>query len=262
MGSNSMNATLWVIVGLLAVAAADSWWVRTSRARRLNIINGYRFPDAIRDVSKAATRISPRPISIACSPAYASTFVSCWVGVRSSRCPRRSLMSPGTNSFFSRAIIGTSASVASGASSIMFRPRRWVRRPKRRKESGARGTSHAVTSGSRGGRRISCRCCSRSTPSSASPTAFAIASTAYRGRPPVLAERATAAPTSAAAVVGEGPAAAVAVETAAAMGTAVVGTAAAEVEATAEAVAAAAADLTRLRKLRSASAPQIQRLAG
>ena len=48
MGSNSMNATLWVIVGLLAVAAADSWWVRTSRARRLNIINGYRFPDAIR----------------------------------------------------------------------------------------------------------------------------------------------------------------------------------------------------------------------
>jgi len=48
MGSNSMNTTLWVIIALFAVAAANSWWAHTSRARRLDIINGYRFPDAIR----------------------------------------------------------------------------------------------------------------------------------------------------------------------------------------------------------------------
>lgn len=47
MGSNSMNTTLWVIVGLLAFGA-HSLWVHTSRARRLKIINGYRFPDGIR----------------------------------------------------------------------------------------------------------------------------------------------------------------------------------------------------------------------
>src|SRR5215467_13897157 len=48
MGSNSMNTTLWVIIALLAVAAANSWRAHTSRARRVKIINGYRFPDGIR----------------------------------------------------------------------------------------------------------------------------------------------------------------------------------------------------------------------
>lgn len=47
MGSNSMDITLWVIVGVLAFAA-HSLWVHTSRTRRLKIINGYRFPDGIR----------------------------------------------------------------------------------------------------------------------------------------------------------------------------------------------------------------------
>src|SRR5215471_14681319 len=41
-----MNIMLWVTVGVLAFAA-HSLWVH-SRARRLKIINGYRFPDAIR----------------------------------------------------------------------------------------------------------------------------------------------------------------------------------------------------------------------
>ena len=46
MGSNSMNTT-WVIVSLLPFAAYPLW-VHTSRARRVKIINGYRFPDGIR----------------------------------------------------------------------------------------------------------------------------------------------------------------------------------------------------------------------
>src|SRR5215470_11921301 len=48
MGSNSMNTTQWVIIGLFLAFAAYSLRIGTSRARRLKIINGYRFPDGIR----------------------------------------------------------------------------------------------------------------------------------------------------------------------------------------------------------------------